>query len=187
MFMFCQECGTENDDNAKHCKECGAKLSNNKVQKKEKNSFIREHKKLVLCIAGILIIFVIFALITMGGNHTDVNSDLSSGIEKKLEDNDYSVSRSIDDGNVKLSAVKVDLDENNSNSDLIDVYIFPGDMLNQLISSDGLSSNPINGVDGYGGYTQKIYEYVFVDNGDTVVILAPSADSDILNTIVKDY
>lgn len=186
-FMFCQKCGTENDDNAKHCKECGAKLSNNIVPKKEKSSFVKEHKKLVLCIAGILIIFVIFALITMGGNQTDVDSDLSSGIEKALEDDDYSVSRSVDDGTVKLSAIKVDLDDRSSNSAITEVYIFSGDILNELVSSDGLSSNPINGIDGYGGYSQKVYEYGFVDNGDTVVILAPSADSDVLNTVVKDY
>ena len=88
--MFCQECGTENEDTAKHCKECGAKLSNEPVPKKQKSSFIKEHKKLSLCIGGILVIFVIFALMSMVSNQTDVDSDLSSGIEKALEDNGYS-------------------------------------------------------------------------------------------------
>lgn len=186
--MFCKECGTKNDDDAKHCKQCGSKLSNEQVPKKEKNSFIKEHKKLVLCIGGILIIFVIFALISIVNNQTDVDNDLSSGIEKILEDNNYSVSRSVKDGSVILNALYLNLkDDGNSEEDLVKVYIFPHKMAKGVASEDGLSPREINGIDGYGGYSQKVYTYTFEDNGNTIVIFAPSKDSPVLDIIVKDY
>ena len=186
--MFCQKCGTENDDAAKHCRECGAKLLNEQVPKKEESSFIKEHKKLVLCIGGILIIIVIFALISLGSNQTDVDNRLSSGIEKVLEDNDYSVSRSVKDGSVILDALYLNLEnDGNSDSDMIKIYIFPDEILSAVASEDGLAKREINGVSGYGGYSQKVYTYAFEDNGNTVVILAPSKDSPVLNTVVKDY
>lgn len=185
--MFCQKCGTENEDDAKHCKECGAKFSNQLVQKNEKSSFIKEHKKLTLCIGGILIIFVIFALISIGGNQTDVDKDLSSGIEKVLEDNDYSVSRSIKDGSVILSAVNVNLTDSNSDSDIVKIYLFSDEISNVVASQDGLSPREINGISGFGGYSQNVYSYTYEDNGNTVVIMAPSENSPILETVVKDY
>ena len=186
--MFCQECGAENDEDAKHCKECGAKLSNVLVPKKEKTSFIKEHKKLTLCIGGILIIFVIFALVSVGNNQTDVDNDLSSGIEKILEDNNYSVSRSVKDGSVILRATYINLKtDGNSEGDLVTVYIFPNKIAKAIASQDSLSPREINSISGYGGYSQKIYTYAFEDNGNTVVISASSKDSSVLKTVVKDY
>ena len=135
--MFCKECGAENDNDAKHCKECGSKLSNEEVPKKEKSSFIKEHKKLVLCVGGILAIFVIFALISIGSNQTDVDNDLSSGIEKLLEDNDYSVSRSVKDGSVILDAMYLNLTQGESEGDLVKIYIFPDEIMEEVASEYG--------------------------------------------------
>lgn len=186
--MFCQNCGAENDNDAKHCKECGAKLSNESVPKKEKNSFIKEHKKLVLCICGILVIFVIFALLSIGSNQTNVDKDLSSGIEKVLKDNNYDVSRSVKDGNVQLRGTYLNLTtDGKSESDIVEVVIYPFDMLNAVASEYKLSPRQINGIDGYGGYSQKTYTYEFLDNGNTVVIIASSKNSTVLDTIVNDY
>ena len=39
---------------------------------------------------------------------------------------------------------------------------------------------------GTGGYSQEVYTYSFEDNGNTVVIFAPSENSAI-DTIVKNY
>jgi hypothetical protein len=184
--MYCQKCGAENGDKAKHCKECGAKLFNTQVPQEEKNSFIKTHK-LVLCIAGILVIFVIFALMSMGNNQTDVDSHLSYGIEKALENNGYEVSRSVKDGNVQLNALYLNLTDKNTDEDMIAVMIFPLDMLNEVASEYDLSPREINGIEGYGGYSDKVYTYAFVDNGNTVVIMPPSKNSTILEAIVKDY
>ena len=185
--MLCQKCGLENDDDAKHCKECGAKLSNEQVQEKEKSSFINEHKKLVLGVGGILAIFVIFALISIGIDQTVVNSDLTEGIEKDLQDNGYNVSRSVKEGHVRLSATNLNLADNQSEGDLVDVYLFPMDMLNEVSADYDLSPRKINGMNGYGGYSQKVYNYAYKDNGDTIVIMTSDENSPILDTIVKDY
>lgn len=190
--MFCKECGAEIPDDAKHCPECGTKLVNDApvVQEKhvETESFFKKNKKILLgCCVGIIIIFVIFALISNGSNQTDVDNDLSSGIQNVLEAEGYSVSDSVEDGTVKLNAINVDLENSNSNSDIVEVYIFDTDMLNAVASEYDLSPREINGIDGYGGYSEKVYTYAFEDNGNTVVILAPSKDSAILDTIVKDY
>lgn len=185
--MFCQECGAKNDDDAKHCKECGAKLSNVSAPKQEKSSFIKEHKKMVLCIVGILVIFVIIALISIGSNQTDVNPTVSSGIEKVLEDNGYSVSRSVKDGSVRLSGTKINLTDNATDEGIVDVHLYSFNMLKEISSKFNLSPREINGIDGYGGYSEKMYTYAFVDNENTIVIIAPSKDSPILDALVKKY
>ena len=191
--MFCKECGAEIPDNSKHCPECGAKLVDDApvVQSKaeEKESFVQKNKKkLLVCGIGLIVIFGIVALISIGSNHTDVNKDLSSGIEKVLEDKDYKVSRSVKDGNVKLSGTYLNLTtDGKSEGDLVEVMIYPFDMLKEVSSEYDLSPRKINGIDGYGGYAHKTYNYAFVDNGNTVVIIAPSENSTVLDTIVKDY
>ena len=188
--MNCQKCGAENDGDAKHCKECGAKLSeiaSETTSEKEKSSFIKEHKKMVLCIAGILVIFVIFALISLGNNQTDVDTTLSYGIEKVLEDNNYTVSRSVKDGSVRLNSININLTDNKTDEDMVDIHLYSQDMLNSVTSEFDLSPREINGINGYGGYSQKVYTYAFVDNGNTVVILVSSENSAILDAIVKDY
>lgn len=190
--MFCKECGAEIPNDAKHCPDCGAKLVNDtpivQEERVEKESFFKKNKKVLIgCCIGIIVIFVIIALITSGSNQTDVDNDLSSGIQSVLEDAGYSVSDSVEDGSVKLNAINVDLNDKNSNSEIIEVYIFDSGMLDAVASEYGLSPREINGIDGYGGYSEKVYTYAFEDNGNTVVILAPSKDSAILDTIVKDY
>lgn len=185
--MFCQECGAKNDDDAKHCKECGAKFSNTPVTKKEKSSFIKDHKKLVLCIAGIIVVFLIFALISIGNNQTDVDKTLSSGIQKQLENNGYDVSRSVKEGSVRLNAIYVNITGNKTDSDMVDVHLYPYDVLDEVASEFDLSPRDINRINGYGGYSHKIYTYAFVDNGNTVVVGVPSKNSTALDNIVKDY
>ena len=191
--MFCKECGAEIPDDSKHCSECGAKLVNDapvvETKKEEKESFFKKNKKKVLvCGIGLIVIFGIVALISIGSNHTDVNKDLSSGIEKALEDNGYKVSRNVKDGNVRLSGTYLNLTtDGKSEGDLVEVMIYPFDMLNAVSSEYDLSPRQINGINGYGGYAQKTYNYAFVDNGNTVVIIAPSKNSTVLDTIVKDY
>lgn len=190
--MFCKECGAEIPDDAKHCPDCGAKLVNDTpvVQENhaEKESFFKKNKKVLIgCCVGIIVIFVIVALISSESNRTDVDTDLASGIQNVLEDAGYSVSDSVEDGSVKLNAINVDLDDRDSNSEIIEVYIFDSSMLDAVASEYGLSPREINGIEGYGGYSEKVYTYAFEDNGNTVVILAPNKDSSILDTIVKDY
>ena len=114
--MFCKECGAEIPDDAKHCPDCGAKLVNDTpvVQENhaEKESFFKKNKKVLIgCCVGIIVIFVIVALISSGSNRTDVDTDLASGIQNVLEDAGYSVSDSVEDGSVKLNAINVDLDD----------------------------------------------------------------------------
>ena len=185
--MFCRECGAENDDDAKHCKECGAKLSNEPVQEKEKGSFINEHKIAVLCVLGILVIFVIIALFSSGNNNTEVNGDLTEGIEKVLEDNGYDVSSSVKENYVILKAMYINITSNQSEGDIVSVYLYPFDMLDEVTTEYDLSPREINGMNGYGGYSQKVYTYAFVEKGNTIVILASSENHPMLDAIVKDY
>ena len=206
--MFCKECGAEIPDDVKFCSESGAKLVDDtpvvqsesvesksiksepsKSESVEKESFFKKNKKVLIgCCAGVVVIFLIFAFISIGSNQTDVDMELSSGIEKVLEDNDYKVSRSVKDGNVKLNGLYLNLTtDGKSDSDLVDVVIYPFDMLDEVASKFDLSPRQINGINGYGGYAQKMYTYEYLDNGNTVVIVAPSKDSPILETVVKDY
>ena len=105
--MFCQKCGTENDDNAKFCKGCGATLNSSpKIEKNEnKNS---SNNKLIIAVAAIICICVIAGGLFMvfGNNSSDnvatsannaetndsttVNADTSSDNEDRYADFDES-------------------------------------------------------------------------------------------------
>ena len=87
-----------------------------------------------------------------------------------------------------MNAINADLkSDTNTDSAIVKVYIFPDESAGYLASEDGLSPREINGIAGYGGYSQKVYTYIFEDNGNTVAIIAPSKDSSVLETVVKDY
>ena len=105
--MFCQKCGTENDDNAKFCKGCGATLNSSpKIENNEnKNS---SNNKLIIAVAAIICICVIAGGLFMvfGNNSSDnvatsannaetndsttVNADTSSDNEDRYADFDES-------------------------------------------------------------------------------------------------
>lgn len=75
--MFCPECGAEIPDDSKHCKECGANLTEKESKEtpaqknKEKMKFNK--KWLVGCCIGLIVIFLIFAVI--GNTNNSKQSD----------------------------------------------------------------------------------------------------------------
>ena len=92
--MFCQECGTKNDDSAKFCESCGAKLvsnaenndeakaetnvnSNSNLEKVQENytkvaKVSRKNKVIISVIAAIIIVLVVIHNIIKKNNSPEM-------------------------------------------------------------------------------------------------------------------
>lgn len=187
--MFCKECGAEIPDGSKHCSECGAKLVDDKpiVQQSEKESFFKKNKKVLIgCCVGLFIIFLLIAILSNGGSGSDVDNELYNGIRGSLEDLNYGVSRT-NHTDTSVTLEGIDVDVNKSTEKIVIVQIFSYDGLNDLVFQEGLTPNSINGINGYGAYSDDVYQYVFVDNGNTVIITTGEDNIDVLDSLVKDY
>jgi len=80
--MFCKECGAEIPDDAKHCSECGANLNNNVPSNTpvavEKESFFKKNKKLLIgCCIGLIVIFLLVAVLSNGTDNHSEDDNLS--------------------------------------------------------------------------------------------------------------
>lgn len=60
--MFCEKCGTKNENDARFCEKCGNKLSNNKNELMEKFSKLPKKTKMIM---GSVILIVILAIIIL--------------------------------------------------------------------------------------------------------------------------
>ncbi|WP_405297979.1 zinc-ribbon domain-containing protein [Methanobrevibacter sp.] len=106
--MFCKECGAEIPDDAKHCRECGAKLvddtpsNSTTVAPVEKESFFKKNKKVLIgCCIGLIVIFLLVAILSNGSNSSyDKNAD------KGLSEKDF-----------KAQCKEIDFNKLNKNAD----------------------------------------------------------------------
>ena len=102
--MFCEKCGTKNENDARFCEKCGNKLSNNKNELIEKFSKLPKKTKMIM---GSVILNVILAIIIL--------IILLSNPLKRVSDNlDYYYAN-YKENDVKELRVVVEILNNNKN------------------------------------------------------------------------
>ena len=91
--MFCKECGAEIPDESNHCPKCGASLANEtpviQTETVQKESFFKKNKKILIgCCIGLIVIFLLVAILSNGGDHNTVNS-YGNDADKNLSESDF--------------------------------------------------------------------------------------------------
>lgn len=78
MRKYCEQCGTELEDNAMFCPECGTKCHCENVEVKERSKENKSKKKIFLIGMGVLLLTLCII-----GSVTGFFSDFKRGIKKQ--------------------------------------------------------------------------------------------------------